>query len=79
MSLDPESVRAWKAGLEAANQVTLEEIRRRTPAERWAIHLAFLSRLQAMGKAPDPNRDLEDHLLWGRIQQEYLAKQNRAN
>ena len=43
--MDPElkaKIRQWKAGMEAGNQMVLEEKRNRTPAERMRLLQAFL-------------------------------------
>ena len=76
--MDPQSIRDWKANMEAMNQVTLDEARNRTSAERWAMHKAFLVRLKAMGKLPEPHRDIEDHYLWSSIQRRFHAKQSKS-
>ena len=64
--------------MELMNRITLEESQARTPAERMAIHEAFLGRLIAMGKAPKMDRDFDDHMAWSRIQETYLARQVKS-
>ena len=76
--MDKQKTQDWKASMELMNQVTLEEVRDRTPAERMLIHQAFLNRLTAMGKQPKADRDFEDHMAWSRIQEIYLARRVRS-
>jgi len=72
--MDPEVVRNWKRGQEAANQFALEEARNRTVAERFALFLAFRARLKAMGRLPVRDDNMEFHRRWLEVQEAWLAK-----
>lgn len=72
--MDREAVRAWKAGHEAANRAVLDEIRARTPAERFAAYCAFMKRLAPLGLPKERPDDLEYHLIWQRIRERWFER-----
>jgi len=72
--MDKEQVKAWKAGLDAADAFTLDEKRRRTPAERFAL-LETMQRESAGIESLKSREDsVEFHLRWNELQERWLAR-----
>jgi len=74
--MDPQRVRAWKAGYEAANRDDLDDARRRTPEERFRNLLGLSASLRAMGLLRERSDDLEYHLRWQELRERWLARKS---
>jgi hypothetical protein len=72
-----EQIRQWKAGMEAGNEFVLEEKRRRTPAERWLMHEAFLADHADIGIRQEKPEARVHKLTYREFQERVLARSTR--
>lgn len=69
-----EQIRAWKAAMDADNEVVLEIKRNRTPAERMRLLQAFLDGHGQIGLNRRKENSSAHRMPYGEIQERILAR-----
>jgi hypothetical protein len=72
-----EQVLQWKAGMEEGNRFTLEEARRRTPAERFRNHQKFLEGLASLELFRNRELDRRHFIPYHVIQEQWFARHTK--